>query len=278
MQPSKIEKIEPSSYKGKVYNIEVEEDNSYVTEGFVVHNCDPSKADESFFERIRVDNDIGACKQPHRESAGVRYWGDYIPHHAFGIGADTSEGIGKDANTMAVWDFGVHENDVATLVATYFNNNIAPDLFGHELMRVGGEFGNCIVAPEANNTGHATLGAMRGYPNIYAQTDEASSRQVKYTEKLGWRTTRKTKPQMFFEFRKDYNDGLIKIYDKNVLKEMRSYTSMDLTDTKHGMVTRHFDLLISCIIGYQMRKHATIDYFEEDVPVEDEMAFPDIGL
>lgn len=238
--------------------------------------CDPTRADESFFDRARVDADIAAVKQPARESAGVKYWGEYQPHHRYGMGADTSEGIGKDANTFALFDFGVMPNDVGILVATYYNNRIAPDLFGHELVRVGQEFGNCIVAPEANNTGHATIAAMRGYPRIFTQRQEGK-RTLRITEKFGWVTNRKTKPQMLFEFRKDYNDGLIKIYDINVLKEMRSYTSMDLTDTKIGMVTRHFDLLMAVAIGWQMRKYAQIELVEDDFE-EEAPLFSDIGV
>jgi hypothetical protein len=239
--------------------------------------CDPSHADSSFFDRSKIDADIAAVKQPHRESAGIKYWGDYQPHHRYGIGADTSEGIGKDANTFALFDFGVAPNDVGILTATYYNNRIPPDLFGHELKRIGAEFGNCIVAPEANNTGHATIAAMRGYPNIFTQRSEGN-RQLRYTEKLGWRTTRKTKPQMLFDFRKDYNDGLVKIYDVNVLKEMRSYTTADLTDTQIGMVTRHFDLLIAVVIAWQMRKYAVFGYNEQELPQEDEPLFAEIGI
>jgi len=209
--------------------------------------ADPSRSDSSFFDRSRVDADLDACKQPTFESAGVKYWDSYQPHHKYGIGADTSEGIGKDANTFALWDFGTFDGDVARLVGTYFNNRIPPDLFGHELVRVGREFGNCIIAPENNNTGHATIATMRGYPNIYTERKEGS-RTLRVSETFGWRTTRKSKPAMLFEFRKDYNDGKIKIYDKNVLKEMRSYTTADLTDTKVGLVTRHFDLFMACFV------------------------------
>lgn len=239
--------------------------------------ADPSRTDASFFDRSRVDADIAAVKQPTRESAGVKYWTNYQPHHRYGIGADTSEGIGKDANTMALFDFGVFDNDVAVLGATYYNNRIPPDLFGHELIRVGQEFGNCIVAPENNNTGHATIAAMRGYPNLYTERREGNQ-QIKVTEKFGWRTTRKSKPAMLFEFRKDYNDGLIKIYDINVLKEMRSYTTADLNDTQVGLVTRHFDLFMAVVIAYQMRKYA---HHSIEEPIDDEddtLLYPDIGI
>lgn len=241
------------------YNLEwIEKKKKDADDWFGEYMCDPSRADSTFFDRWRVDRDIQTATQPHIESAGVKYWGEYQPHHAYAIGADTSEGIGRDANTFALFDFGQNSQDVGFLTATYMNNNIPPDLFGHELMRVGREFGNCLIAPEANNTGHATLAAMRGYPSIYTQRDE-SKLTMKVTERLGWRTTKKTKPKMFFEFRKDYNDGLIKINDVNVLKEMRSFTTMDLTDTSVGLVTRHFDLLMATVIAWQMRKHATME-------------------
>jgi len=262
----------PTRYdKEKIASIKDDADDFYGE-----YMCDPTRADASFFDRARVDADIATIKQPTRESAGVKYWGDYLPHHKFGIGADTSEGVGRDANTMALFDFGTFENDVGVLVATYFNNRIPPDLFGHELVRVGREFGNCIIAPENNNTGHATIAAMRGYPNIYTERKEGN-RSLKITERYGWRTTKKSKPQALFEFRKDYNDGLIKIYDINVLKEMRSYTTADLNDTQVGMVTRHFDLLMAVIIAWQMRKYATFDYYEEEIE-EDEPLYEEIGL
>jgi hypothetical protein len=263
----------PARYnKEKIEQIKGEAEDFYGE-----YMCDPSRADTAFFERARIDEDMEQAKQAHTEVAGVRYWREYQPHHKYAIGADTSEGIGKDANTLALWDFGTFPDDVSILAATYFNNRIPPDLFGHELLRVGREFGNCLIAPEANNTGHATIAAMRGYPNIYMEVKE-ESRSIKRTERYGWRTTRKSKPQMFFDFRKDYNDGKIRIYDKNVLKEMRSYTTSDLTDTKHGLVTRHFDLLVAAVIGYQMKKHATFTSSKNDTYVEEEPQFSAIGL
>lgn len=82
---------------------------------------------------------------------------------------------------------------------------------------------------------------------------------------------------MFFEFRKAYNEGRIVIRDKNVLKEMRAFTTMDMSDTKVGMVSRHFDLLMAVVIAYQMRKYAIItestSYYEEELPT-----YSDIGI
>jgi hypothetical protein len=73
---------------------------------------------------------------------------------------------------------------------------------------------------------------------------------------------------MFMDFRRDYNDGIVHIYDAQVLKEMKSFTNKDITETESGQsrITRHFDLLIATVIAWQMKdeikedKAATITY------------------
>lgn len=242
--------------------------------------CDPTRADATFFDRARVDKDIAdMVEQPHRESAHFKYWADYEPHHTYAIGADVGEGVGRDASTMALWDFKTLSNvgPQDTLVGTYMDKTLAPDLFGKEMARIGAEFGNCLLCPERNNSGHSTIAALRGYPNVFNQRDEGK-RTVRVTDKYGWTTNKKTKPQMFFEFRKAYNDGLIKIMDIDVLKEMRAYTTMDLQDSRIGLATRHFDLLTAVVIGYQMKKYASASTNYEDLEWEDEPMFSAIGI
>lgn len=213
----------------------------------------PARSENKFFDIDRIARDIKNCTKPIRESAGVKYWGNYLPNHRYGIGSDHSEGIGQDANALALFDFTKGE-----LIVTYANNLIAPDLSIHEFARVGAEFGNCIFAPETNNRcGGIAITTLKSlnYPNIYRQVDNQKV-GTRITEKLGWDTNSKTKYNMFYEFRTDYNDGLIKIYDLNVLREMKAYTNSDLNEDRAGLITKHYDLLTSCIIAWAMRKHA----------------------
>ncbi len=223
---------------------------------FGEYQNDPQKSQNKFFDLARLNSDLKNCRPPDRQSAGVRYWGKYYPHHRYGQGSDHSEGIGQDANTMALFDF-----TESALIATYANNEIAPDLSVHEFARVGSEFGNCVYAPEVNNkcggTAITTLKSLN-YPNIYRTIRVGTVKNDDRTEKLGWETNSKTKYNMMFEFRKDYNDGLIKIYDKDVLAEMKAYTNNDLNETTAGLITKHFDLLMATVIAWQMRKYAQV--------------------
>ena len=217
------------------------------------YQCDPANSENKFFDIELLRENIKNAKKPIKESAGVRYWKNYIPHHRYGQGSDHSEGVGLDSNTLAVFDFTTGE-----LVATYANNRIAPDLATHEFARIGGEFGNCLYAPETNNkcggTAITTLKSI-GYPNIYRFIipNQVGDRKSKA---LGWYTNSNTKRTMFFDFRKAYNDGLIKIYDENVLAEMKAYSNADLQETGLALITRHFDLLTAAVIAWQMHKYA----------------------
>lgn len=222
--------------------------------------CDPTHSGDKFFDVDRIDRDLeDMARPPESVSADVRYWGPYQAHHRFGEGADTSEGIGKDSNALAVFDFNTGE-----LVATYHSNTISPDLFAYEIARVGREYGNCIAAPEVNNLSGGivitTLKAAR-YENIYREFDESKAKPV-MSHRLGWYTTGVNKHTIFHAFRKDYKDGLVKIYDAEVLKEMKSFSKSDLDDRK-GSVTRHFDLLTAVVIAWAMKKHATLAETEE---------------
>lgn len=218
--------------------------------------CDPNKSVNKFFNLNRIEADLANAREPKKTSGDVKYWDDYMPHHRYGQGSDHSEGIGRDANTLAVFDF-----NSGVLVADYANNEIAPDLAAHEFARVGSEFGNCLFAPEINNKCGGivltTLISVIKYPKIFEQRDVEDWKQLP-TGNLGWETNSKTKNTMFFEFKKDYNDGLIKIYDAEVLKEMKSYTNNDLQEKTTGLLTRHFDLLTAVVIAWQMRKYAEL--------------------
>lgn len=215
--------------------------------------CDPTRSGDRFFDADRVGADLAGAEEPTRTSAGVRYWGSYQSHHRYGGGADLSDGVGKDSCALGLFDFTTGE-----LVASADDNQTAPDLFTMEFARVGREFGNCILAPEINTTsGGIAISTLKDleYPSLY-QRELTDKTGFVLSNQLGWHTNAKTKPQMFYEFRRDYNDGLIKIRDARVLREMKAFTKADLRDSRTAAVTRHFDLLTAVCIAWQMRDHA----------------------
>jgi hypothetical protein len=224
--------------------------------------CDPARSDNKFFSIDSIDQHIkNHAKPPERTSAGVKYWASYLPHHRYGQGSDHSEGIGEDANTLAGFDFTTGE-----LIYTHASNTMSPDLATHEYNRVGKEFGYPIYAPEVNNKcGGIVITTLKdlNYPNIYRYEIKDKFKNV-LSNKIGWETNSRTKTTMFMDFRTAWNDGQIIIYDEDVLKEMRAYSTNDLVERTTGLITRHFDLLTAVVIAWQMKDHATSKDDDDD--------------
>lgn len=216
------------------------------------YNCDPSKTSNKFFNIDKINEDLKKCRPPMQVKEGIKYWSVYQNHMRYGIGADTSEGIGKDSNALAMWNYRTGE-----LVASYHSNEIKPELFAYYIARLGKEYGECLVAPEINNmSGGIVITTLKNQykeDKIFRHIDPRNSME-KESSKLGWYTTSLTKTNAFMDFRKDYNDGIIKIYDADLLKEMKMFSTQDLSDRGSG-ITRHFDLLMASIIGYTAKSY-----------------------
>lgn len=215
--------------------------------------CDPSRSDNKFFNIDRINEDLKRCKAPISIEEGVKYWGILELGHRYGVGGDTSEGIGKDSNALTCFNYRTGEQ-----MASYHSNEIKPELFAYVLAKVATVFGKCVIAPEINNlSGGIVITVLKEiYENIYRSVDRRNVME-KESIKLGWYTSTLTKTNAFMLFRKDYNDGLIKINDPDLLKEMKMYSNADLVETLK--ITRHFDLLMSAVIGWYAK-----DYLEDN--------------
>lgn len=242
--------------KNKVKMLELNAEDFYGE-----YMCDPFRSTNKFFDTEMVERDIERAIDCEKESVGFRYWKVYEPDHRYGAGSDHSDGIGKDANALAIFDFTTGE-----LVCSYRNNRISPDLAMNEFMRVCGEYGNCVIAPEVNNKcGGVVITTLRnaGYPRVYKERSEDRGRTI-----YGWETTGKSKRIMFNRFRQDYKGGMIKIYDVEVLREMKAYSNNNLADESVGLATRHFDLLMAVVIAWQTEKVSevsnSIESYEEE--------------
>ena len=211
---------------------------------FGEYMCDPVRSEGKFFDQDRIQEAMRFVREPYKVENGIKYFIPVEFHHRYGIGADTSEGVGKDSSALCLWDFRTGE-----LAATFHDNKMPPELFAYTLAKVGHEYSDCVIAPEINNlSGGVVITTLKEiYKNIYRHTD-ARNYSEKLSNRIGWYTTSLTKTQALMDFRKAFNDGILKIYDKELLEEMRSYSQSDLAET--SKITRHFDLLMSAAIGF----------------------------
>lgn len=217
--------------------------------------CEPSAGYDIFFDRDTLDAQV--TKMPVKTIAGFKVFYPYNPSHRYGSGHDVSGGVGLDSSTSVFIDFSTIPNRV---VATFKSDIIKPDDFGDEIASQGNRYGECIVAPESNNHGHATIGRLKQiYENIYfTEPKETRAGVAPRTRTYGWNTNRFSKNQMLQDLKGAVADGNLLLTDEDLVAELRSYTRDDLMDTDDDvrLTTRHFDLLMACAIAWQMRTHA----------------------
>lgn len=224
--------------------------------------CEPSASKDIIFDRDSID--AMEKRIAIREVAGLRIYKAYDPSHRYAGAQDVAGGIGLDSSTSVIIDF---DTIPAQVVATYDNNEIKPDIFGDEIARQGERYGECLMAPESNNHGHATIGRLK---QIYP-TDKIFKRQKKETSvklpdqhivltEYGWHTNMVSKPKMLLDLAKAIDNGYLLLNCPHLIAEARSYTRNDLMDGEVDprLTTRHFDLLTACAIAWQMRNFVDI--------------------
>jgi len=225
--------------------------------------CEPSAGHDIFFDRSSLERMIS--KEPFKTVADFKMFYPYNPSHRYGLGADIGGGVGLDHSTTCIWDFSTIP---ARVVATYKCNTIQPDIFGDEIANQGRRYGEPIVAPE-NNKFDMCIGRLKQiYENLYFTEDKKIRAGLTSKVKTyGWNTNRTTKSTMLFDLKKAVEDGQAELTDEDLISELKSYTRDDLMDNDDDvrLTTRHFDLLMACAIGFQMRNFAEATKSNEPV-------------
>lgn len=225
---------------------------------------EPVSPTDLYFDRERIDRDLAKCKEALKNVGGIKLYREYDASHRYAIGADTSMGRGKDANTGILGDFTCYPN---ALVGSWWSNKVSADKAAHFLKKMGLLFGECLIAPECNaESGGTCVNELKHIYNtgrIYRRMSKKEKPGDKPTEYLGWESNGATVPEMATQFRSAYHDGLIEILIPELLKEMRKFTNADLEEAskqKRGKsgVTKHFDLLRAAMICWAVRLQASL--------------------
>jgi hypothetical protein len=214
------------------------------------------------------------CEFTAHSGGNLFVWREPAADDSYVIGADVAEGL-EHGDFSSAHVIGVR----AGKVVANWHGHVDPDLFGDVLADLGWWYGTALLGVEANNHGHTTLAQLKRlhYPSLYYQWtyDERTRSQGR---KIGWRTTKVTKPLMVDELAMEVRNGSLTLSDEMTIREMFTY----VRDEKGGTSGSPFDdRVVSLAIANQMRKHAaapeyrqyyndymTMDWWVKQVPSE----------
>lgn len=187
------------------------------------------------------------------------YYEDYNPGHRYAEAVDPAGGFGGDNAVCVIMDFDWRDSKGIIrpkVVAVYADDQTKPDELAYVAKAGATRYGNCLIAVERNNHGHATLAILKGiYFNIYKERVTGRDGEAE-TDKLGWHSNSATKPRMLLDLRKALLEKAIAVPDGPLLSELHSFPADEATNFTKDDDGKHWDRVISLAIVYQMRSIA----------------------
>lgn len=136
------------------------------------------------------------------------------------IGGDVAEGL-EHGDYCCAHVIRWRTKDVVAV----WHGHVAPEIFAGVLNDLGRFYNDALVGPEANNHGLTTCKYLKdwySYPNIfYARIVDERTRKT--TQKIGWQTTKKTRPLMLDGLSSMINEATLGLADKPTIHELRTF-------------------------------------------------------
>jgi len=168
-QISAIEQKKQIDESKTVYNIEVEKDHSFVTEHFVVHNCNFNASGDTFiyYKDIEVlEQNIKRPIDTYHKDRNIWIWQQPDQRGRYLIPCDVSRGDAADFSAFHVLRL---DSNPINQVAEY-KGKIKPDELGLLLAELSEFYSQATIAPE-NNSGWAGQTILKiqesGCSNLY---------------------------------------------------------------------------------------------------------------
>lgn len=182
-----------------------------------------------------------------REEDGLRIYRAPASDGLYVIGVDVAEGVeGGNYSVATVWNRQTGEE------VAFYKGLCPPDSFGKMLDKWGRKYNNALMVVEINNHGLTTVTILKQqlYPTLYFRPKIFDQIGMKYTDRLGWRTTKVTRPLLIDDLAQALRENLLVIHSKETLDEMLTF----IYDKSNNMVTLegfNDDCIFSSGIAYQ---------------------------
>jgi len=159
-----------------------------------------------------------------REEEGFRMYKPPEPKHFYVVGADCSEGVtGGDYSVATIIDRSTGEE------VGMWRGHIAPDKFAKVLDKWGRFYNNALMVVEAEAHGNVVLNVLKQmlYPSLYFRPSRFDTIGNPWSDKLGWKTTKVTRPILIDEFEQMTREGSITLHSKETVDEMTTFVFND---------------------------------------------------
>jgi hypothetical protein len=216
--------------------------------------CCPPKANIEFYmEETKVK-----YRHVNRTENCWAVWKFPIKNHSYVVFGDVAEGLMSDPKDA--------KSDPDRSVAVVLDRNLfdtpmvyygRPDTidFGDQMLMASKFFHYAWSSPEVNSIGQSILDTYKrdGYEFIYNREHKEETEVTVDSDKLGWKTTTKTRKPMIADMQQVVNEGELTIYDVRIIDEMRKFI-WNMQGKPEGMAGETDDCVIAICGAVQLYK------------------------
>lgn len=167
-----------------------------------------------------------------------------VPNMKYFIGADCSEGLGKDYSTCIVLDKDGEE------VAMFKNNKIKPYQYAEIINIIGKYYNGGLLTVEKASGGHSVIERLRytfKYMNMAKYKTYDNFNRVQYN--IGFDTNAKTKSIIINDLREAFETGQLLLHSSEILEEMKVFEVRD-NGSMGAMSGYHDDLVMAIALAF----------------------------
>ena len=195
-----------------------------------------------------VKDDDGNEHTVIEDDNGLIMYFQPIKGRQYCLGADVAEGVtGGDFSVLTVYDRKTGDE------VAFWRGHMSPEKFGEFIDKVGRFYNDALAVVEINNHGLTTLTALKNkiYPRIYFRpVTKMDTISTQYSDRMGWKTTRVSRPFLIDDYRAALEDGSLKPHTEKTIDEMITF----VFNNNNDMVAQnsfHDDCLFAGAIGFQ---------------------------
>jgi hypothetical protein len=120
------------------------------------------------------------------------------------------------------------------------------------LNKWGRKYNNAFMVVEVNNHGLTTITVLKQllYPSLYFRPRQHETMGMQSSDKIGWKTTKVTRPLLIDEFAQAVRDRVLLIHSKELLDEMTVFV-YDNSGNMSPQQGFHDDCIFAGGIGFQ---------------------------
>lgn len=231
-----------------VYDIQVEDDHSFVVESAVVHNCDFLASGDTFLQPNDLEWVRSMIRDPIDKTGYARnvwVWHHPEPNKKYVLSSDVSRGDASDYSTFHIID------TTTNICVAEFMGKLPPDRHGELCGEWGAKYNNALIAVESNTYGYMTNVKLRdsNYPHLFYKKCKVDP--LLYSpeddELPGFDNQKKTRTQILSQLETSIRNKTLVSHSRRLYEQLNTFVwnngkPMASSDS-------HDDLVISIAIG-----------------------------